>query len=300
MSIGCVVQQPDAEPMKAAILRAHPELADGRFRFLTASWDSIAVEVDERLVFKFPRHGAARKALLKEAAVLALIRPAVTLRVPDLRIHEGPPLFSEHARIPGEHLVTGDYERLDEEARECLGRALGRFCAELHALDRDALVAAGAGPIVAWATAEAVRVRALPALPRALRRRAERVVAAFEALPPDPHGATFGHFDGHGWNMAFDHEHGRLVGVYDFGDSGFGPLHQEFVQPTLVSPDLTARMVRAYEAETSRRLDRRRIAILTGMHRLSELAALADDPAQLPEMRRYVELWAATDQAREM
>ena len=45
------------------------------------------------------------------------------------------------------------------------------------------------------------------------------------AMPPDPLGTVYGFFDGHGWNMAFDHARGRLNGIFDFGDSGFGPLH---------------------------------------------------------------------------
>ena len=105
-----------------------------------------------------------------------------------------------------------------------------------------------------------------------------------ETLPPDPHGNIYGFFDGHGWNMAFNHAQGRLNGIYDFADSGFGPLHQEFIYSNFISPDLTARIISAYEMLTGRRLDRRRIAILTGFHRLSELAELADDPAHVGSM----------------
>src|SRR5919106_64050 len=62
-----------------------------------------------------------------------------------------------------------------------------------------------------------------------------------------PYGTTYGFFDGHGWNMAFDHTTNRLNGVYDFADSGFGPLHQEFIYTNLIARDLTARIVAEYE-----------------------------------------------------
>src|SRR5436190_18283732 len=93
--------------------------------------------------------------------------------------------------------------------------------------------------------------------------------------------------------MAFDHTANRLNGIYDFGDSGFGPLHQEFIYPNWIAPDLTARIVGEYEAMTGRSLDRQRIDLLSGVLRLSELAELADDPAHAPAMLTNVVDWSA-------
>lgn len=218
---------------REAVVSACPELAASAFKLATAGWHSIAVDVDDRLIFKFPRHEVARRALVKEAALLAVIRPEVSIAVPDLRIE-------------------------------------------------------------AWQSLAAIRDKALPALPPELRASAAAAIAGFEGLPPDPYGTTYGFFDGHGWNMAFDHARGILNGIYDFGDSGLGPLHQEFIYSNFISPDLTGRIVTAYETVTGRGLDRRRIATLTGIHRLSELAELADDPGHAPAMIRHVEGWAVT------
>lgn len=281
------------DPFRAAITAAFPELSSSTFRLLSAGWDSTAVDVDDRLVFKFPRHRAAASRLAREATLLAVIRPAVTMTVPHLILHPGPPLFSRHEKIPGEHLVTAQYDRLPEELLSDLAEQMAVFYAELHGLDRRAMKAAGAGPIEAWLPPDEILARTLPVLPSALRRLAERTVAAWRNLPPDPYGTTYGFFDGHGWNMAFDHTRGRLNGIYDFADSGFGPLHQELVYTSFISPDLTRRIIERYEALTGRALDRRRIALLTGVHRLSELAALADDPAHVPAMVAHVADWAA-------
>jgi hypothetical protein len=49
--------------LRAAITGSFPELSDSEFAFLTAGWDCVAVDVDDRLIFKFPRHDAAEKAL---------------------------------------------------------------------------------------------------------------------------------------------------------------------------------------------------------------------------------------------
>ncbi|KOF16741.1 aminoglycoside resistance protein [Ensifer adhaerens] len=282
------------DSLRKTILAGFPDLAGSAFSLATAGWHSTAVDVDDRLIFKFPRHEIAERALIKEASLLSAIRPNVSMAVPDLKLHEGPPLFSVHGKLKGEHLVTADYDKLSETERRGLGRDLGQFYAELHRLDDGQMAAAGAGPVEQWQTVETIRRKALPALPAALHALAAETVEAFERLGPDPYGSTYGFFDGHGWNMAFDHAERRLNGVYDFADSGIGPLHREFIYSCFISPDLTARIVETYEDLTGLALDRRRIAVLTGMHRLSELAELADDPEHAPTMLRSVETWATT------
>ncbi len=82
------------EEYRRAIVAACPELADAAFAILASGWHSTAVEVGGRWVFKFPRGAEAEAALLREAAVLRLVRPAVSLPVPAPQVFAGPPLFS--------------------------------------------------------------------------------------------------------------------------------------------------------------------------------------------------------------
>lgn len=286
------MSEPDLAPLRAAIVAAFPELAFARLTLCDAGWDSVAVDVDDRMIFKFPRHAAAEARLKMEAAILDTLRPGLTMRIPALTIHPGPPLFSRHEKIPGEHLLAADYGKLPQEARAPLAREMAQFYAELHAHDPETLRAAGARPVGAWLPPEEILRLALPLLPRALHGYAERTIAAYAELPPDPYGTIFGFFDGHGWNMAFDHKTRRLNGVYDFGDAGFGPLHMEFVQPSWIARDHVARVMDEYERLTGRTLDRQRIALLSGVLRLSELGGFADDPARLPGGVRAVADWA--------
>ena len=279
------------ETLRAAIVGTFPELCAARFTLLTAGWDCVAVDVDDRLIFKFPRHEMAERALLREASLLAVIRRAVSMPVPDMTIHAGPPLFSHHAKLEGEHLLTRHYDALAGTDREHLAGRIALFYAELHGLDTQRMRLAGALPIKPWLQPDDILSRALPVLTPDLRHYAERTIAAWRSLPPDPHGTTYGFFDGHGWNMAFDHARERLNGIYDFADSGFGPVHQEFIYSNLISPDLTARIVQHYERLTGRDLDRRRIDVLTGVLRLSELAEYAEDSAHAPAMARNVADW---------
>jgi hypothetical protein len=281
------------EKLRAAITGSFPELSASTFMPRTVGWDCVAVDVDDRLIFKFPRHAAAEKALVSEARKLAVIRPAVTMPVPDLTLHPGPPLFSRHIKLKGEHLLTRHYELLPGESRQHLAADMALFYAQLHGLDARDMEAASAGPIKPWLQPEDILRRVWPVLPSRLRCYADQTITAWQNLPPDPHGTTYGFFDGHGWNMAFDHARSRLNGIYDFADSGFGPRHQEFIYSNWIARDLTVRIVAEYEALTGLALDRQRIDLLSGVLRLSELAEYADDAEHAPAMIKNVADWAA-------
>jgi aminoglycoside phosphotransferase (APT) family kinase protein len=279
--------------LRGAITAVFPEYASSELTLLATGWDCIAIDVDDRLIFKFPRHAAAERRLVYEAGILAVVRSAaVTMPLPDLTLHPGPPLFSSHVKLKGEHLVTAQYELLPAGARQRLAAELALFYAELHAIPAPEVAAAGAGPVKPWPPADEIVARAWPILPTALRPYAERTMADWRQLAPDAHGTTFGFFDGHGWNMAFDHTVQRLNGMYDFGDSGFGPLHREFVYSNWTAPDLTERIVTEYEAITGRGLDRQRIDLLSGVLRLTELAEFADDTDLAASMVDSVARWA--------
>lgn len=239
-------------------------------------WHSLAVDAGGRFIAKFPRGSEAEEALRREASLLAAVRPRLTMAVPDMTIHEGPPLFSLHGKLPGQTLDRDGYAKLDEEARHSLAADIALFLAELHAIDTAVMRDAGALPIGWWDTEDATLAPVWPLLPDHLRSRAQAAVTEFRALAPDPLGEAYGFFDAHGWNMAFDHGRARLMGVFDFADSGFGPPHREFVQISLIDPDLAARVADAYEARTGRALDRRRIFLLTAAMRLSELAGAVE------------------------
>src|SRR5690606_35857560 len=153
-------------------------------------------------------------------------------------------------KIEGEHLLAVDYTRLPEAARDRLAADLAGFYAEVHSLEIGRITDAGGRAIAPWQPIDAIRARAFSPLPTDLRPTAVAALDAFEQLPPDPYGIAYGFFDGHGWNMAFDHSRQRLNGIYDFADSGIGPLHQDFIYSNFISRDLTSRIVAAYKVLT--------------------------------------------------
>ena len=278
------------DALRDIIVGHFPELAEARFVMLSEGWDSVAIDVDDRLIFKFPRHPRGEAALRREVAILGLVDAAVSMRVPSLELYETPQVFSRHRKIPGEHLLPADYDALDEAARQALGEALGRFYAELHTIAPSQAVAVGAEPVDVWLPADEILRLVRPVLPPALLPFAETAMAAWRDLEPDPHGDIYGFYDGHGWNLAFDHGTARLNGIYDFADSGIGPLHREFVYSSLISPDLTPRIIASYERHSGRAIDRQRVEVLTATHWLWELAAEAHLP-HVDDMVAHIVFW---------
>ena len=276
---------------RRAILDAFPEFAAARFSVAGKGWHSLAIDVDDRLIFKFPDDDEAMEAVRREVSLLRAIRPSLSMGVPDMTLHEGPPLFTMHPKLRGETMPAERYATLPEAARARLGDDLGRFFAQIHALDRATMRAAGALPVEDWRSDDAVMERAFSVLPAEVLAAAAAALQDYRALPPDPLGEVFGFFDAHGWNMAYDAAADRLAGMFDFADAGLGPPHRDFVQPSLIDPDLTLRAIGAYERLTGYTIDRRRVFLLTATQRMSELAGMIESSGDAPAWRDAVLRW---------
>lgn len=279
------------EALREATIVAHPEFAASAFSVIADGWDSVALDIDDRFIVKFPRHAKGEAALRRETALLSVIGPRVSMPVPKMTLFEAPNLHTLHEKLGGSALDPAAYALVSEAARQATGERLGLFYAELHAIDPALLVEAGAGPVQPWLDAETIASRISSLLPTSLVGWADAALTQWAALNADPHGTIYGFFDGHGWNMAFDPQTQHLRGVFDFGDSGFGLLHQEFIYSNLIAPDLTGRIIDSYELHSGRMLDRDRIRLLTDIHRLWEIACEHDDPVSVRIMLDAAENW---------
>jgi aminoglycoside phosphotransferase (APT) family kinase protein len=284
-----------AAEYRQAIHAVRPDLSGRPMVLHTRGWDSNAVEAGDT-IFKFPKHADAPARLRREAKFLALIAPRVPLAVPRMKLHESPILFSEHVMIPGTIIETAGYDVLSDALKQAMAETLAGFYAALHAIPVGEAIAVGAEPKPEWPDAGAVLPVLHERLPKAVHDYVERVFAAYLELPHEEE--IFGYFDGHGWNMAFDHERGVLNGVYDFADAAIGPLTREFTYSSLTSTDLTERLITAYEAITGKAVDRRAVAIRMSVQNFSELAELeaqdADFAAAVVRWHDYAQSRADT------
>ena len=207
-----------------------PPFASMSFTIAGRGWHSLAVDIGGHFIAKFPEGEEAEEALRREAPLLAAVRPRLSMAVPDMTIHEGPPLFSLHPKLPGATLERDGYRRLDDDARRRLADDIALFLAELHAIDPQIMRTAGALPVGWWDTGDGNARASLAAVAGASWQAGAQRDRRLPGFRHDPLGEVYGFFDAHGWNMAFDHREGRLKGIFDFADLGFGPPHREFVQ----------------------------------------------------------------------
>ena len=259
---------------------------------LNAGWDCVALEADGAWIFKFPRRPEAIARLRKECDLLSLIRPRVDIAVPDMVLHESPVLFSQHRKLAGGFLETHDYLPLAEDKRDAVAEQMARLYAVLHAIPVAEALAAGATAVDPWTPPDEL-AKAEPRLPPELRPLLRQTLDAYAAIPANPGEATYGYFDGHGWNMAFDPETGVLNGVYDFADSGFGPRHQDLSYSNWISRDLTHRIIDRYEPMTGRSIDRERVMLYSQMLRFVEFTNTPSDDPDLPDRLAALRNWFA-------
>jgi aminoglycoside phosphotransferase (APT) family kinase protein len=257
--------------LRALVIGTLPQFAGGNFVTLTDGWDSVALECDS-WIFKFPRHADAEARLRREVALLAFLKPRVTMQLPQMVLHEGPVPFSQHLKIPGSSLETPQYLALDEGRRNALATRMAQLYAELHALPLNRMQTVGATGVDPWMSPDEIVANAEPKLPRGTKGFMKRTVAAYRKLTIEGDELVYGYFDGHGWNMAFDHETGTLNGVFDFADSGFGSRHRDLSYTNWISADLTLRIIDRYEELTRRKVNRELVMLYSSALRLAELA----------------------------
>jgi len=256
-----------------------PELAASSIVLRGDGWDSLALEVGGEWIFKFPRSPEATERLRREVRLLALLRSRLSITVPDMVLHEADGPVSQHRKIPGEFLLTAGYDVLPAARRTVLADQLALMYAELHAIPRGEAEAAGARRLAPWPDPAALQVRLAPRLPAHLQAFLERTLAGSAAPSMPPADEVFGYFDGHGWNMAFDHATGTLNGVFDFADSGFGTRVRDLSFTSWIHPALTRDIARRYSALTGIPVDPEDAVRHNSLLRLVELA----DGVPVPE-----------------
>ncbi|ODT17063.1 MAG: hypothetical protein ABS35_26700 [Kaistia sp. SCN 65-12] len=257
--------------LRALVIGTLPQFAGGNFVSLTEGWDSVALECDG-WIFKFARHAEAEARLRREVALLAFLKPRVTMPLPQMVLHEGPVPFSQHLKLPGSSLEKPQYLELDEGRRNALATRMAQLYAELHALPLNRMQAIGAVGVDPWMSPDEIIAWTEDRLPRGYKGFMKRTMSAYRKLTIAGDELVYGYFDGHGWNMAFDHETGMLNGVFDFADSGFGSRHRDLSYSNWISADLTLRIIDRYEELARIKVNRDLVMLYSSALRLAELA----------------------------
>jgi aminoglycoside phosphotransferase (APT) family kinase protein len=199
-------------------------------RIIAAGWDNTVVLVDDDWVFRFPRREIALPGIDREIALLPRLAPQLSLPIPvpeHVGVYGDPPWRFWGARhLSGTELKVAG--RTDEVG-VAVGRALGQFVAELHALPADSSL-----PVDPFrradAVSRAVRARdvladlraAGPGLDGLDDPAVEQVLAAGEATGPPAAETVLSHGDLYSRHVLVD-EHGAAAAVIDWGDLCMAP-----------------------------------------------------------------------------
>ncbi len=219
------------------IRTAYPDLAIGHIRQVEGGQYNVVLIADERLIFRFPRFAAGVERLRYESALLAAIRPRLTLSVPEPRYASFVPpepgaAFVGYPLLPGDPLWRERVAVSDPAVRDRLAAQLAGFLRSLHAVSVGDLPAGTPLALgftdpdwrVGW-TSLCGRIEAL-VLPRLGAATRALLVAEFAAFLNDDANFAFAptliHGDFGTGNILWDRARGAITAVLDFGAAGLG------------------------------------------------------------------------------
>jgi aminoglycoside 2''-phosphotransferase len=217
----------DSSPLQR-VLELIPDL---QVRSLRVGEDGLVNDVlivNEELVFRFARTEAAQQALKREAQLLALVRPRVSLAVPEVIQQQHDCMVCRF--IPG---VPLDRERLlaqDASTRQAILEQLGGFLCELHSVPVEASGAtyhlSRRSPGMKEDYEELYQTLERELFPAMMAWARDWVRGLFRPLLEGKLDLSYAPATIHGdlmpYHLCYDPVAQRLSGVIDFGNAGPG------------------------------------------------------------------------------
>ena len=148
----------------AAIIEAQfPDLCPVRVNYLGEGYDSTAFDVNDNLVFRFPKRSEVEGQLVVETEMLPLLANGCPLPIPRYSFHGVPsPLFPRHfagyAKLPGVPGIELDPTQLEFSR---LAPVLGGFLSFLHAFPVNTATLLGVPEVASGVMIENARAEAL-------------------------------------------------------------------------------------------------------------------------------------------
>jgi aminoglycoside 2''-phosphotransferase len=219
-----------AEDYRQIIAACFPDLAIERCRPVAQGWDSVAVEVNGRLIFRFPKRRDVEPQYQIERRLLPELANALPLPIPHVAFFwpggaAYPGIFIGHHLIDGAQLAT---EHLTPEHTAGLAQQLGQFLSALHRFPSEQATRLGvpAGDQASWRRRfqdqfALIQQQILPLLASAAQARITRDWQVF--LNDDTRfPATLIHHDLAGEHILYNPARGTISGIIDWGDAAIG------------------------------------------------------------------------------
>jgi len=226
------IAQMDLEAYVGSIARCSPQIRIRAWKPILEGWDSVVVEVNGELIFRFPRRSQVQAQLEKEILLLPELARVLPVSVPRFDF-VGTVDDSEDTRFVGYRKIGG--EGLTREMpgpwsvrrRE---RQLAAFLSELHRFPVGEAVRLGVGccSSAQWRQEyrnfrDRVRREVLPLLQPVVRARANAVWNEFlDSEESFRFAPVLVHRDLGGEHILCDPDQGDVTGIIDWGDASIG------------------------------------------------------------------------------
>lgn len=225
------VQSPDT--LIERILAAFPQTDLTNAIVNIDGLDNVAVIGGGR-VYRFARNRDTQINLVKEIAILELVRSHVSMPVPVFeRVDDD---FVTYPFLVGAPLFRNDILRLPEADQDGLAEQMASFLRALHSIPRETVVAKGIGASggrqtqAQWLTLyEEIQNELFPLMYRSTQTWVHQ---HFAPLLADPHWLDFEavliHDDLAQYHILYDAAARRIAGVIDFGTAGLGDPSRDY------------------------------------------------------------------------
>lgn len=239
------------------IARQFPALRPTRVVKLGEGCDSIAVEVEGELVFRFPKTAAVEEQLFIEARVLPVLAAGSPLAIPQFHFFGTPdPEFPRHfvgyPKLPGRPAIHID---VSAGPPLHLAPAIGKFLSWLHAFPVDDARALGVPGKSVDDVIDEIRIDALDDLPLvaeiAPQMRVNDIGEALRrSLPRATSPPVLVHNDFAAEHVLVDEEGKHVTGVIDWSDVAISDRSVDFAGLYHWGSDVFAdAVIRAYDGQ---------------------------------------------------
>lgn len=219
------------------IKRNFPDFTVKKVEMLGEGQMSVALKVNESWVFRFPKQAAGSMDLEKEIKMLPLLRPHITVAVPEFTYigkQQNGLSFTGYPLLPGTILEEEVFEALPAEKKDQLIAQLAGFIKEIHSFPVDVAKRAGV-PYVDPAAVfndlyKAVRQQIFPLLDK---RTQTYISSRFKSYFTNPHYKEYIpaliHADLSPDHYLVDPKSSSLTGIIDFGDLRISDPDSEYL-----------------------------------------------------------------------
>jgi aminoglycoside 2''-phosphotransferase len=226
-------------PYIQVIQQVYPDLAVTSAALLAHGQNNIVLQINETLIFRFPKYPEGIHILRRETALLKHIQACITLAIPcptftNLADQAVGRAFAGYPMIPGEPLSRKRLEAIEDPAvQACLAQQLGSFLTELHGVpithELSSLVSR-CDTLEEW---KGVYQRIHSQLVPHMRPDAQaQVLEHFETFLSDPNLFAYTPILKHGdfgtSNILYDAKTHTISGVIDFSGAGLGDPAYDF------------------------------------------------------------------------